>query len=182
MPNLSLQRSNLTRPDFLKDPELERLWDRVSEAYEWHNIGCRRWSRLFHWIFGIATVASTLIACLSGWTTDAHQWQSWLPNKEITIGALSLVAAVFTAFGAFYGLERKWHANRIARSRLWLLFSDIETGHLPAADISKKLARIIEDEDITFIGESVASVGNEGGPRSVEKATSADVPALKAKS
>jgi hypothetical protein len=123
----------------------------------------------------------TLVACLSGW--NAHQGPSWLPTaKEITIGALSLVAAVFTAFGAFYGLERKWHANRIARSRLWLLFSDIETGNLPAADLSKKLARIIEDEDITFIGESVASVGNEGGPRSVEKAASADVPALQAKS
>jgi hypothetical protein len=159
MPNLSLQRSHLTKPEFLKDPELERLWDRVSEAYKWHDYGCRRWSRLFHWIFGTATVASTLIACLSGW--DADPWL--FPNaKAITVGFLSLVAAVFTAFGAFYGLERKWHANRIARSRLWLLLTNIETGNPPAADISKKLARIIEDEDITFIGESVASVGNEG--------------------
>jgi hypothetical protein len=172
MPSSSSQGSDLKKPEFLKDPEA-RLWDRVSEAYKWHDAGCRHWSRWFHLIFGTATIASTLTACLIG----VHPWDfSWVRPvpKEYLIGALSLLAALSTAFGAFYGLERRWHANRIARSRLWLLLADIETGNLPAADISKKLARIIEEEDITFLGEGAASAGHEGAPRSGEKAASAD--------
>lgn len=152
MPLPFLPRSILEKPATLQDPELSRLWDRVEEAYHWHDGGSRSWSFLYNWCFGLATIASTLVTFLSGHKVETDNWM----YDGSLLGILSIVAAVLTAIGGFGGFERKWRANRIARSRLWLLLTEIETAKPAASDLNVRLARIVEEEDAGVLGATAS--------------------------
>jgi hypothetical protein len=149
-------RSVLEKPETVQDPELSRLWDRIEEAYQWHDSGSRSWSFLYNSCFGLATVASTLVTFLSGHKVEAGDWAF----DGTLLGILSIVAAVLTAIGGFGGFERKWRANRTARSRLWLLLTEIETAKLTTPDLNARLSRIIEEEDAGVLGPAASSATN----------------------
>jgi len=140
-----INRNALPKPAGMS-PDVGRLWDRIDEAYRWSDTGARSWSTAYHLTFGIATLAATLVTALSGRTvTDSILW--WRVDTWISV--LSVTAAVATALGGFGGFERKWHANRISRTKLWSLRTCIEHSptNLSASDICTKLEQILTEHD-----------------------------------
>ena len=148
MPFTSIfSKSRLPKPT-ITDPKLDRLWERINEAFRWHEKGSRRWSLAYHLAFGVATLAGAIVTFLSGQKDEEFLGMS----NGTAIGVLAMTATLLTSIGGFGGFERKWHANRIARSRLWELLTKIESTQVDPAQICAELAKIIEEEDAGIMG------------------------------
>lgn len=64
-----INRNVLPKPEGMSS-DMGRLWDRIDEAYRWSDTGARWWSTAYHLMFGIATLAATLVTALSGRTAS----------------------------------------------------------------------------------------------------------------
>jgi len=127
------------------------LWARISEAYSEHYVGQKAWSAAYHITFGLATVAGVVATAING--HPSVQLKFLDIGHSGLVGALTGLTTLLTAIGGFGGFERKWRANRITATRLWLLRQDLETPDPNLKEIKANLQTYMNEHDASVLGE-----------------------------
>jgi uncharacterized protein YjiS (DUF1127 family) len=107
--------------------------------------GTRAWSAVYNTCaFGalILSAAAALILKLTAFSFP----------KEDVAALCSTVAAILSTAVATGGFQRKWRANRKARSALQLLSLDVEGEDVDLHAARERLKQIIEEQDAGTLG------------------------------
>jgi type VI protein secretion system component VasK len=122
------------------------------EAEHWlkrFDTGTRAWSTAYNaCVFGalILSAAAALVLKL-------HAMGDGFPREDIA-AVCAMVAAILSTAVATGGFQRKWRANRKARSALQMLKLDLAPNNADFDKIRERLKQILAEQDSGVIGDA----------------------------
>ena len=120
---------------------LRQIQEIVEKKYKHYNAWAKTWSAIYHSSLWLAAIASAVSAGFVKLKILANaQYQSDVA------AVLSGLAAILTTFVLVGGVDRKWRANRRARSELELLKIDLLNPNVNEAAMRKRLKEIVSQQ------------------------------------
>jgi len=119
----------------------KQLQEIIDKKFKHYNNWAKTWSAIYHsalWLAAISSAISAIVLKLN--ILSNPQFQSDI--AAILAGS----AAILTTFALVGGVDRKWRANRKARSEIELLKIDLLNPKFNEAEIRKRLKEIISQQ------------------------------------
>jgi hypothetical protein len=139
-----------------------------AELKKWHDhfqAGSRAWSLAHH----ITAYGAAILSVAVGFITQRPEaWTFLGVGKNDLSTGLALLAAVLATVAATGGFERKWHSNRLSRSKVDLLRLDLIDPKPDLQAIRVELKQIIMIHDRAVMGLLRETEG-QGPPRPSEQ-------------
>jgi uncharacterized membrane protein len=138
-----------------------------AELKKWHDhfqAGSRAWSLAHH----ITAYGAAILSVAVGFIVQRPEtWTLAGISRNSLSTWLALLAAVLATVAATGGFERKWHSNRLSRSKVDLLRLDLIEPTPDVQAIRAELKQIITTHDRAIIGLLRETEGH-GPPRPSE--------------
>lgn len=129
------------------DAGRKTLETQIKDQQAIYNRGTIGWSALYNSCLVGAAILSASAAVL----VKVEAWKAFAPD---TAAICAGVSALLSSLNLGGGFDRKWRANRSARSKIKQLLVDLSDPAVDLANIRTQFKQIVNDQDVAIMGHS----------------------------
>lgn len=125
----------------------KELQSRIEKQQSVYNRGTIAWSA----IYNSCLVGAAILSAAAAVVIKVDAWKIYASDTAAVCAGLS---ALLNSLNLGGGFDRKWRANRAARSRINQLLVDLSDPTSDMPNIRAEFKKIVNDQDIAIMGHS----------------------------